>query len=353
MATNQTRDGALDTAKAIAILLVFFWHIKPLAIGYCLSESTWDQLTFALNVFYKQVSLVAVPTFILVSLQLLYDKLDTQDWRYVIPRMRRLALLFAVWTLCQFVFFYGSYAILEAVGGGTFTWPRIAERWHIVIMQGGPPLPIAGGSVFYYLFDLTILCGVAAAFHGAIRKSRYATGIAAGIAALCLCAFQYYNWAGKGLDYYRLDNFLIYVPLAYLIRPRRQTRYGIVAAVLFVGFVLLVLQDIFIREHLGGTGAYSRPSVVLGAVALLYALRATISRPTPKPVAFLAQHSLGIFALHRFWWVIIGLFTLELKPLCPTSLLNVTTLVKALFCLAGTCGTAYLIGKTRLKLLVR
>ncbi len=343
----------LDTAKAVAISFVIFWHLKPLGIGDSVAGATREHMQFALAVLYKQVAVSAVPLFMLVSLHLLYSKLEELGVVYALRRIRRLAALFIVWTLFQFGLFYGVHALLAAMTGHSFAWPDIGKPLHIVMMTGGPPLPLVGGSVFYFLFALLLLSVGATAFHAIPGRPRYRTALACVLVTIGLCYFQVMNWKGGRLDYYRLENFLIYIPLAYLVRTHKPYHRHAMAALLLAGFVLFATQDVYLRDTVGSTGAYSRPSVVFGAMTLYYLLRAWCSGPVSKATAFLARYSLGIFALHKVWWLVIVWVAEYCRPLRIDFPLDLVTLAKTLLCVALTCGTAYLLGRTRLRWLVQ
>ena len=63
----QGRDDRLDFLKAISILFVLFWHFKPLSI--IPSPSFLSKILFHLiRAFNFEITLLAVPTFFLVSL---------------------------------------------------------------------------------------------------------------------------------------------------------------------------------------------------------------------------------------------------------------------------------------------
>jgi hypothetical protein len=175
-----------------------------------------------------------------------------------------------------------------------------------LFMHGGPSLPLVGGSVFYYLFVLVCLSALVILFRAIPVSPRRLYVLAYVTVFLCLCYFQWLNWHGRKIPYWRLDNFLIYVPLAYIVwqQHERVWRAGTVT-ILFVCFVLFAIQDIYIRNYIWstGTGIYSRALVVFGSVTIFMFLRVIYPRiKNPSGVAtFLATYSLGIFAIHKYW----------------------------------------------------
>jgi fucose 4-O-acetylase-like acetyltransferase len=99
MKKNMTRDSAIDAAKAISIVLVLIWHLQPFLVVSGSSGRIADIARFSLNVFYEQITLIAVPLFILVSLALFWEKLNALGTSYAVHRVRRLVFLYAVWTI--------------------------------------------------------------------------------------------------------------------------------------------------------------------------------------------------------------------------------------------------------------
>lgn len=72
---NDDRNYGYDVLKALSILLVLIWHLNPLIFSV---EKGVDIIVkvpgFLVSLFNSQLTLIAVPIFILVSLQLFYTK---------------------------------------------------------------------------------------------------------------------------------------------------------------------------------------------------------------------------------------------------------------------------------------
>lgn len=104
---TSPRDPNLDLAKAMAISLVLFWHLKPIQIMETSESSAFiKSINFLLVQFYAQVSLLAVPLFFLVSLYLFFSKANNNIWGYMKKRCLSIGEIYLFWTGCQFIFFY-------------------------------------------------------------------------------------------------------------------------------------------------------------------------------------------------------------------------------------------------------
>jgi multisubunit Na+/H+ antiporter MnhG subunit len=152
-----------------------------------------------------------------------------------------------------------------------------------------------------------------------------------------------------------VDNFIVYVPIAYIISRHEQSwRTGTVIT-LFVCFAVFATQDVYIRSHIGMTGAYSRVSIVLGSITIFAALHAALPRTKKLPaiIAFFATYSLGIFAIHKYWKLFITLVARHYECSLPVFIFDINAFFKGIVCIILTCLTVYLIGRSRWKWLVR
>jgi len=351
---TPNKDSALDAAKAIAISLVLIWHLQPFVVASGYTGRIAYLLQVILALFYQQISLIAVPLFILVSLYLLCGKLDCTGTAYAARRLRRLMYLYTAWTICQFACFCLLQSYQDFMIDSGITWPHISEPAYMLLMNGGPTLPRVGGSVFYYLFILICLSGLMVIFQTIPLSTRSRYFLACFSTVLCLCYFQWLSWDGRNVPYWRLDNFLVYVPIAHLVRHHERSWHAGTVAVLLGCFFIFAIQDEFIRNHLGNTGAYSRPSVVFGSVALFALLRVFLpeSRKMPRAVTFLATYSLGLFAIHKYWRLVICLVGDNFDLLSAALVLDINAFFKAIGCITLTCGTVYIVGRTRWRSLV-
>lgn len=352
MQIESNRDYTLDTAKAIAISLVLVWHLQPFEITNSNTQGIANSLNFALDFFYYQISLVAVPIFTFVSIYILHGKLNAAA-PYISRRFRQLLTLYITWTSCQFACFFSLHVYNTLKSGRSLSWPDL-ESPFLLLMLGGPAISFVGGSVFYYLFILICLSGLTALFYTIIQTPKLRYVVACITAVLFLFYFQVLCLTGNNIPYWRLDNFLIYIPITYLVRQHEQSWNKKSVIRIFEYFIIFTCQDVFIKSILAGNGAYSRVSVVFGSVALYALLRVYFGKPKHKfrIITFLAKYSLGIFAIHKYWQFVINLLAEHFRLNHITSPVNVSTLGEAIICIALTCWTVQMIGHTRFRYLV-
>lgn len=271
------RDVGLDMAKGIAILLVVLWHAQIIIPRHA------ALLHAAFAYFYYIVTLVAVPLFFTASLFLFLSRLGTRGVGYFGKRMLRLAEVFVFW---------GTVQCLIALACGV-EWPGLDLS---VVMRGGIGLPIVGGSVLYFLFNLLVLTTLA--FGLASLPQRLREPLAWGVLAAGLACLAGSHWLGDPLPNY-LVSFFGYVPLAYLLRERP----GLLARPwLYTGLWLAVgMAEMLVSKFAGieASGPYARLSTLLGVLAILSQCRA---HPVDLPwLRWLSVNSLGIFAMHKYF----------------------------------------------------
>jgi hypothetical protein len=270
----RERDPRLDRLKAIAISLVLVWHLHPI---YVEGSRAVDE---AVRFFDFEMSLTAVPTFLLVSFALFYRRAGAGG---LAARLWRLFQIYLFWTLVQIA--------LAGLAGGR----PLRPSWQWVYL-GGPDLPHVGGSVFYYLFDLMILTALAAGF--ARLKEPAQKGVAWVVVAASLAAFEATRLAHREMAYWRPDNFIIYVPIAYYFSRLPRYRWGF-----FGAYLLSAARDVWRGD--APSLVYGRVTIVLGALALAgFVLHAPV-RAGRWTVA-LSRWALGLFAIHKYWqWACI------------------------------------------------
>ena len=171
MEKRVRRDIRLDITKATAISLVLIWHLKPFQILTSdKSPSYLRILAYGISQFYSQISLIAVPLFILVSLYLYYTNLEDHTNDYLRTRFLRLGGVFLFWSVFQFAIYYGIL-ITNSFHNDSINY-ELPLPIHRLIMEGGPPLPVVGKSVFYFLFVLLILVLASTAYYSLRNNSR-------------------------------------------------------------------------------------------------------------------------------------------------------------------------------------
>ena len=262
------------------------------------------------SLFYVQVSLLAVPVFLLVSTYLFFQKIENDTFKSMRKRCLRIAEVFLFWTVCQFAIYYGiAFFRYFHNGVSEFSTPLPIYR---LLMEGGPPLPIVGGSVFYFLFALLIMVLVSTVFYllRNFRKLFFLIGISTVIVSMLY--FEILNLSGSGLPYWRIDNFLIYIPLAYFFLSQKSEKFARYIPYFFIGFILFSAQDVFLRYMRISCGSYSRVSIVFGSMAFFSSVLQLKHLNRNRAITFLSKYSLGIFAVHKYWQLITNVVFLYL-----------------------------------------
>ena len=284
--THQTRNAGIDILKAICIVLVVIWHSQPVTAAML---SDQNMAAFAgrqmIRFFYWDLSLLAVPSFIFISLYLFIGKLSEAEdyWK---KRFLRLIQIYFFWVGIQFI-------IYLLLGGG------LPLPLKTIIRSGGPdlnfgalmpPLP----SIFYFLFILILCTVLAFLFHKLPEKIRWPVAVVV-VTASCLY-FIYTSVKGIGIDTRSMKGYYLYVPLACYLHYYRdkfiQYRF------LFFGGYLLSL--LFEWHFNGMASAYGRMSVLFGTLTLVSVFVSGWSAAN-RPVRLLSKYSMGIFALHPYF----------------------------------------------------
>jgi surface polysaccharide O-acyltransferase-like enzyme len=269
----HTRNSALDYLKALLIAFVVIWHARP----WLLTQSPLFLPKALLGFFYFNITTLAVPTFLLVSLHLYHRHRDSAPG-YFRKRILRLGQVYLFWMGAQWLFAW-------AVTG------QLAPIDIRFLMDGGPGAPYVGGSVFYYLADLLLLTLLEEAYARLPEASRPLLGwIMAGFSLAYIPVAQIFHLSGTNY----LEVFILYVPAAYYATTLRRYRHAFALGWL----VFSCLESFLIATFDVYMTPYIRWGNVLGALALMgYALSFT---PPPSRIAeTLSRYSLGIYAVHK------------------------------------------------------
>nr|MDA8173560.1 hypothetical protein [Nitrospiraceae bacterium] len=230
------------------------------------------------------------------------------------------------------------------------------------IIMGGPDLPIAGGSVFYFLFDLILLYILAYGYYRLKDTIRRPLGLL--VIIISMVYFQYCIFSRRAVAFWRLENFLIYVPIAYFLRfsdgfPKLKNFF-------LLGFIIFSVEEsmVALRMHFLGYGVlYDRVSIAIGATAItsviLEASKLAANEKKSDFIRLLSVYSLGIFALHKYWVLLVNLMFLELfingfsNQSVNVQIFNLNLdalqLIKVAAEVAFTLLSVYLLGRTPLK----
>jgi peptidoglycan/LPS O-acetylase OafA/YrhL len=350
------RDDRLDLVKAISICLVLVWHLRPFKV--VVGATTVDSVKTAniiLTNLYFHITLIAVPLFILTSLFLLFQKLQSSSLQYLLKRCRRLFEIFVFWSVVQFLLYY-PFALLQAVRSKTpFSWQMANFRFDRLFVGTQPVLPLIGDSVFYFLLivlELTILAYFLLYWKSWGITTKMKDVLAFAAVGLSLIYFELLNFGGQGVPYWRLDGFLVYIPIAYLfLKTGGKLAHKYVIA-LYGMAVLLGVQDIWLTPG-QDSAIYARAGIVCGAVAVFSSCLNLRDWQAAAPVKFLSKFSLGIFALHKYWQFFMLIILPKLFEVCGITkeLLAVDVLAVAVAALsvALTFGSVYGLSLTPLR----
>src|SRR5258706_5361411 len=315
------RDDRIDLLKTIAISFVVVWHLNPLYVDGA------PAIAWLVRFFNFEISLTAVPAFLLVSLALFYPRAGAGLGR----RLLRLGSIYAFWACVQTAL---AFAL-------TRPRPAPAVVW---LWLGGPELPVALASVFYYLYDLIVLTAIAYLYARIAEPWRKALGFS--IALVSLVWFEIVLVEKWKIPYYRLDNFLIYVPVAYYLQ--RLTRFKLAFLALYAAYVA---QDLYLANL--DDVPYGRGTVFFGALALYGFVME--SAPRARPIArVVATYSLGIYAVHKYWQMALMLWKGSRSWNVPVAGATVHLAAAAIFLLtlALTAATVWLLRATPLRRMV-
>lgn len=352
MDNTLQRDMRLDLAKATAISLVLFWHLQPIRIATTEKSTILIKiLGLGLTQFNLQVSLVAVPVFLIVSLYLFYQKIEVRTLEGVGKRCLRLGGVYLFWTVCQFAFFYGIIHIASSHNGpGNYS---ISIPIHRLLMEGGPPLPIVGGSVFYFLFVLLVLVLLSTVFYSFrnMEKSFHLIGIS--VVIVSILYFETLNINGLGLPYWRIENFVIYIPLSYFLLKQGSGELARYTPFFYMGFILFSAQDVYLRGQGYNCGAYSRVSIVFGSIALFSSILQLNGLNKSTAIIFLSKYSLGIFATHKYWQLLViaifHYYSVSIPVNAKSFPIDLRALIIAVISILLTMGGVFLGGRTLIK----
>jgi hypothetical protein len=331
---KQSRDAQIDIIKAISIVLVLLWHIQPIPGGLLPQNSLLSDLgREIIRLFYFRITLLAVPIFILVSLYLFIKKMAI-DGSYWKTRLWKLMQIYIFWVGIQF--------ILYLITGGPLPLPL-----NTIIPGGGPPLPYVGASVLYFLFIL-ILCTIWSTLFLKIPE-RFRLILSIIVIGLSCLHFVFAPRYGIGLDTVAMENYYIYIPIAYYLQNYKEklSKYRVY---LITAFFITA----FYEEYLWSTplSAYGRLSTVFGVLSLV-SIFISGKFTAYRSVEFLARYSLGIFALHRYFQYLC-IFLLAIYR--QKGLLIVPSVMQPMliFIVVVTlsCITSYLMGKTKMRIYV-
>ncbi|MBW4510851.1 MAG: acyltransferase family protein [Scytonematopsis contorta HA4267-MV1] len=331
------RDNRLDILKAIGIIFVLMWHLRPISLT--INNNTHDiifVITKIIQTFELQLYLTAVPLFYLVSLYLFFLKKPSKE--YFKYRLVKLFKLFAFWSI-----FHNIFLILLTRELPDFSWEFITGL--------KPSLPFVGDSVFYFLFNLIGLTIIS--FSYVIINSIKIRKIISCI--IVLFSFSFFEIAyinNLNIPYHWLINFIIYIPISFYLANNQETILRLRFTYL-LAYILFSAHDIYLRT-VGNYGSiYGRISIVCGALTIfsfIFSQKISVNWYIQK----LSKYSLGIFALHKYWQYLLFLlvnqnfeFAISINLLVTP--LNIIFMIVSILVIFFTTLSVYLLKKTSFK----
>ena len=301
---TKTRDGRLDIIKAICIILVLLWHLQPIDVSAPRLQSYHFNLLLkeTIKSFYLQITLLGVPSFILVSLYLYFQKLEEHGYQYVKTRLLHLCKLFVFWVSCQFFIFY-----LVTIPKSIPLVDQLKElsrgfTFYTIFLEGGPRLPFIGGSSIFYFITTLIFLTILATVFSVMAKITW-LGITSGILIIAgsLIYFENSSLSGVSISLLDIRTFMIYIPIAFYFQPGKLGYSRSLFVFFVMGYVLFSAQDYYLRAQGLFVNVYLRPAIVFGTTALFYGIKNLLSWKISKVFSFLSIYSLGIFATHKYF----------------------------------------------------
>jgi hypothetical protein len=330
------RDLGLDNLKAIAISFVMFWHLQPIRFINSDNQNFTTVLVSLVNVFNWQVTLTAVPIFYIISLYLFFRK--STSINYLKKRLINIGTLFIFWTAFHILFTFIATSKLSE-----FSWR--------VIIGIHPTLPLVGDSVFYFLFDLFFLVILAYLYQRLYPRTRELLNyfiVGFSLIRFELSFFVESKW--YYISYYSLENFIIYIPIAFAIFKDKDKIFKFKFFYLAT-YIIFSLHDILLGVHHYDLGIYNRISLVFGALTLFcFIYPISINNWYTQK---LAKYSLGLFALHKYWqYILIWLSQQYLSNVAKFNHFDIKFLIISILAICLTVMTIALLKLTILKYFV-
>ena len=300
------RNYNLDVVKAISISLVLLLHLRPIwfegeAAGMSFVAGAGQ---YAVRLASVYVFKLAVPMFYITSLYIFFNKLaEGKGAEYFFKRVTRLLGLYVFWVTFHCAVYVVATAYDVRYSGGVFDNP--AASWMdilVLINMGGPILPFeGGGSVFFFLFNLIILVMVAYAFIRWPAGQRIKVIASVLVIIISVLWFEYSQLVVPlSVRHWKVLNFIVYIPVAYLfVNMQWIYRYRNLYWFLYLGMIVFELAKYF---QMGLTSlTYPRGVVVFGSMAVFSTIMRMSFKKDNALVAFLSRHSMGLFALHKYY----------------------------------------------------
>ena len=179
-----------------------------------------------------------------------------------------------------------------------------------LISEGGPELPIVGGSVFYFIFNLILLSIFSYLFLSCNQKLKKMILIIIFIYSfISFIFFEANSILKQSVDFYRSTlNFVYLVPLSYALS--KNIKWFLKNKYIFlIVYVIFAIHDFVILEYFEyKLPMYNRVSIAFGTLVFFCFIMDSHIKNI-RIIFLLSKYSLGIFALHKYFQLLAYCFT--------------------------------------------
>lgn len=299
--------------KALLPLLVVSCHIRPFGQSSAMGNN-FSGIPDLKDIFYANISALAVPLFLIISFYLYLLKRQKGDMSPKTLLKNRIFYFLKIFVVCE---------IFAAVFGYLVVWRK--ERGFITNIYH---LLFAGGDTLFYYLQITVyllvvleLFYIITEKYGVSRNKSAVIGIFLSCMILVICSLKImpYSLKTEALRFFSPIGFLPYVFVASLIFEYKDTiKNSCLLIVLSVGIILSLLEWYYLpsKDFLENGYAlmvpfYQKLSVVfVSAAAFSAALK--IKKKPSKIIEYLSNISLYVYCTHQF--VIILLSKINIVP---------------------------------------
>jgi hypothetical protein len=286
-----------DYLRAVLCIFVVSWHNFLFGVPTYFNQSAIDKLSPTLSdIIYFNILLLAVPTFLQMSIFLYLLSRKLKSINYFIKRMLRYSSLLLFWSVMVLLYRY-------MLGWKLTDYFSDLSQTTITLISGGR-------SIFYYFFCLLFLTAFAEAYYICTAKiTRHKNVFIIGSFFLSIiimiAAPHVFAILELPFNFRNPINFIPYVFSAFLlIDLSNRKNPNTIAAALFLLYMVFSLCDwLFLKYYIWNTylgfivPPYTRISLVFGAMFLVQFFLQP-SHPPTKVITFLSQYSLGIYCFH-------------------------------------------------------
>jgi len=297
------RISGITYLKAILPIFVVSCHIRPFGASSAMSKTFSGIPTFK-DIFYTNISTLAVPLFLVISMCLYLlkrSKTDIEPKKLLYKRIFYLLKLFVIWVGISYLFAKVEFWVDER---GT-----LCNIYRLLF---------CGASTIFYYFQISIyllvLLELFYYFTKSIpekrKKSAVAgTAISCCVLAICLFSFVPFTIRTEALRYFSPIGFLPYVFIASFIFETKDSvseKRILATVLLIIGVVLAIVEwKYFCSVEYLSVGfsvvlpSYQKLSVVAVSSAV-FMLMLRIKKEPSRIVQYMSELSLFVYCVHQF-----------------------------------------------------